>query len=181
MIWLYTYMHSFLKYSFPIWFIIGFFFFGGGVVVAKSCPTLVAPWTVAARLLCPWDSPGKKLQSGLPSPPQRDLPDPGIEATPLTSPAFIGRQILYHQHTWEAPKYFPRKLTQSTDLFKVYIAYKLYFPLLLMAWQDLHYPLTSHIYFSFLFIDEQWTHHCFHFNFTLFISWNNRIESQKGT
>ena len=73
-----------------------FFFFGGGVVVAKSCPTLVTPWTVAARLLCPWDSPGKKLQSGLPSPPQRDLPDPGIEATPLTSPAFIGRQILYH-------------------------------------------------------------------------------------
>ena len=36
-----------------------FFFGGGGVVVIKSCPTLVTPWTVAARLLCPWDFPGK--------------------------------------------------------------------------------------------------------------------------
>ena len=50
-----------------------------------------------------------------------------------------------------------------------------------MDWQDLHYSLISHIYFSLLFIDEQWTHHHLHFNFTLFISWNNRTESQKGT
>ena len=26
-------------------------------LVPKSCQTLVTPWT--ARLLCPWDSPGK--------------------------------------------------------------------------------------------------------------------------
>ena len=32
---------------------------GGGGVVAKSCPTLVIPWTVAPRLLCSWNSPGK--------------------------------------------------------------------------------------------------------------------------
>ena len=28
-------------------------------LVAKSCPTLVTPWTVAARILCLWDFPGK--------------------------------------------------------------------------------------------------------------------------
>ena len=32
--------------------------YGGGLVV-KSCPTLAIPWTVPARPLCPWDSPGK--------------------------------------------------------------------------------------------------------------------------
>ena len=31
----------------------------GGGLVAKSCPTLVTPWTVQpARLFCPLDSPG---------------------------------------------------------------------------------------------------------------------------
>ena len=32
---------------------------GGGGLVAMLCPTLATPWTVACRLLCPWDSPGK--------------------------------------------------------------------------------------------------------------------------
>ena len=32
---------------------------GGGGLVAKSCLTLVIPWTVAARFFCPWGSPGK--------------------------------------------------------------------------------------------------------------------------
>ena len=30
---------------------------GGGGLVTKLCPTLATPW-----LLCPWDSPGKKLE-----------------------------------------------------------------------------------------------------------------------
>ena len=29
------------------------------VLVAKSCSTLVIPWTMPARLLCSWDSPCK--------------------------------------------------------------------------------------------------------------------------
>ena len=42
---------------------------GGGVgvggIVVKSCLTLVTPWTQApARLLCPWDSPGKNTGVG---------------------------------------------------------------------------------------------------------------------
>ena len=28
------------------------------VLVAQSCRLLVTPWTVATRLLCPWDPPG---------------------------------------------------------------------------------------------------------------------------
>ena len=37
------------------------------------------PWTVATRLLCPWDFPGKNTGVGLPFPSSGDLPDPGIE------------------------------------------------------------------------------------------------------
>ena len=38
-------------------------------------------------LLCPWDSPGKNYWSGLPCPPPKDLPDPGIEPASLATPA----------------------------------------------------------------------------------------------
>ena len=50
---------------------------GGGGLVPQSCLTLVIPWTVAARLLCPWDFPGKNTGVGCPS--AGNLPDPGIE------------------------------------------------------------------------------------------------------
>ena len=41
-----------------------------------------------ARLLCPWNFPGKKYWSGLPFPPSGDLPGSGIEPA---SPALAGR------------------------------------------------------------------------------------------
>ena len=34
------------------------------VSVTWSCLLFVTPWTVAARLLCPWDSPGKNTGVG---------------------------------------------------------------------------------------------------------------------
>ena len=34
------------------------------VIVAKLCPSLAAPWSVATRLLCPWDFPGKNTGAG---------------------------------------------------------------------------------------------------------------------
>ena len=37
---------------------------GGFFTIAKSCPTLVTPWTMPATLLCPWDSPGKNTGVG---------------------------------------------------------------------------------------------------------------------
>ena len=46
--------------------------YGGGsglvaklkLLVTQSCLTPVIPWTVSARLLCPWDSPGKNTGVG---------------------------------------------------------------------------------------------------------------------
>ena len=40
--------------------------------------------------------------SGVPFLPPGDLPDPGIEPAPLTSPALAGG-FLPHSTTWEAP------------------------------------------------------------------------------
>ena len=37
---------------------------GGGGLVAKSCPTLGPHGLLPARLLCPWDSPGKNTRVG---------------------------------------------------------------------------------------------------------------------
>ena len=48
---------------------------------SRSCSVLsrvATPWTVPARLLCPWDSPGKKPGVGA-MPFSRDLPDTGIK------------------------------------------------------------------------------------------------------
>ena len=52
---------------------------GGGGLVAKSCPTLVAPWTVARQAPLSMGFSRKEYWSGLPLPSPRDLPDPGIE------------------------------------------------------------------------------------------------------
>ena len=53
--------------------------FGGGGLVAKSCPTLATPWTVACQVLCPWGFSRQEYWNGLPFPSPGDLPDPGIK------------------------------------------------------------------------------------------------------
>ena len=40
-----------------------------------------------ARLLCPWDSPGKNTEVGLLFPPPGDLSNPGFKPTSTVSPA----------------------------------------------------------------------------------------------
>ena len=52
-----------------------------GVVglVAKSCPTLVTPWTVGYQAPLSMGFSKQEYCSGLPFPSPRDLPDPGIE------------------------------------------------------------------------------------------------------
>ena len=73
------------------------------VLVIKSCPTLAIPWTVPARLLCPWDSPGKNIgvlaisSSRGPFRPRNPICNSCISC--------IGRWILYHCTPWEAPPY----------------------------------------------------------------------------
>ena len=39
---------------------------GGCGLFPKLYPTLATPWTVATRLLCPWDSPDKNTRVGCP-------------------------------------------------------------------------------------------------------------------
>ena len=47
-------------------------------LVAKSCLTLVTPWTVARQAPLSMEFSRQENWSGLPCPPQGDLPDPGI-------------------------------------------------------------------------------------------------------
>ena len=53
---------------------------GGGGVVAKSCPTLVTPWTVARQAPLSMGFSRQEYWSGLPFPSAGDFPNPGIEA-----------------------------------------------------------------------------------------------------
>ena len=64
-------------------------------LVTKSCPTLLWPHELPARLLFPWDFPGKNTRVGchfllhfLLQKDPGDLSDPGIEPT---SPSLAGR------------------------------------------------------------------------------------------
>ena len=52
---------------------------GGCGLVAKSCPTLATPWTVACRAPLSVGFSRQEYSSGLPFPSPGDLPDPGIE------------------------------------------------------------------------------------------------------
>ena len=42
--------------------------------------TVLTPWTVAPRLLCPWGFSRQEYWSGLPCSPPGNLPNPGIES-----------------------------------------------------------------------------------------------------
>ena len=53
-------------------------------LVAKSCPTVTAPWTVTCQAPLSMEFSRQEYWSGLPFPSPWDLPDPGIE---LRSPA----------------------------------------------------------------------------------------------
>ena len=52
---------------------------GGGSLVAKSCPTLATPWTVAHQAPLSMGFSRQECWSGLPFPSPGDLPNPGIE------------------------------------------------------------------------------------------------------
>ena len=64
--------------------------FGGGGLVAKSCLTLMTPWTVACQAPLSVGFSSQEYWSGLPFPPPADLPEPGIEPMSLASPALAG-------------------------------------------------------------------------------------------
>ena len=54
------------------------FYFGGGLV-AKSCPTLVIPWTIALQAPLSMGFSRQEYWSGLQFPSPGDLPDSGIK------------------------------------------------------------------------------------------------------
>ena len=53
-------------------------------LIAKSCPTLLTPWTVVCQAPLSLGFASQEYWSGLPFPSPGDLPDPGVE---LGSPA----------------------------------------------------------------------------------------------
>ena len=66
--------------------------FVGGSLVAKLCPILVTPWTVAHQTPLSMEFPRQEYWSRLPFPPPGDLPNPGTGPASLF---YIGRQVLY--------------------------------------------------------------------------------------
>ena len=63
---------------------------GGGGLVAKSCPTLAIPWTVACQAPLSMRFFRKEYWSGFLCPPPGDIPNLGIELSSLTSPTLAG-------------------------------------------------------------------------------------------
>ena len=63
-------------------------------------PTVCNPWTVAARALCPWNSPGKNTAVGCHSLLQ------GLFPTQELNPGLLHcRQLLYHLNHQGSPKF----------------------------------------------------------------------------
>ena len=60
-------------------------------LVAKSCPALATPWTVAGHAPLSMGFPRQEYWSGLPFPSPGDLPDPGIKSISPVAPALAGR------------------------------------------------------------------------------------------
>ena len=63
----------------------------------------VTPWTVVCQAPLPMGFSRQEYWSGLPCPPPRDLPDPGIEPVSLMSPALVDRSFTTSA-TWEAQR-----------------------------------------------------------------------------
>ena len=71
----------------------------------QSCPTLCdsMDFNPPGSFLCPWGFSRQEYWSGLPRPPPRDLPDPGIEPMSPAAPALqVDSLLLSH---WESSMY----------------------------------------------------------------------------
>ena len=71
-------------------------------LVAKPCPTLVTPWTAACQAPLSMGFSRQEYCGGLPCPPPRELPHPGIKPASPVSPALAGK-FFTTSTTWEAP------------------------------------------------------------------------------
>ena len=64
---------------------------GGGGLVAKSCPALVTPWTIAREAPLSMGFSRQEYWSGLPFPFSGNLPNPGLKPR---SPALQADSLL---------------------------------------------------------------------------------------
>ena len=76
-------------------------------LVAKPCPTLVTPWTVACQDPLSMEFSRQEYWSGLPFPPPGDLPDPGIEPR---SPALQADDMHMQSTSCKMPGWINHKL-----------------------------------------------------------------------
>ena len=65
-------------------------------MVLSLVQLFAAPGTAARQARLSMGFSRQEYWSGLPFPPPRDLPDPGIEPTSLVSPALAGRLFPLH-------------------------------------------------------------------------------------
>ena len=78
--------------------------FYDGSLVAKSCPTLATPWTVALQAPLSIGFSRQESWSGLPFPSPEDLLDPGIEPESLALQAdSLPTELI--QPRWSISKY----------------------------------------------------------------------------
>ena len=75
----------------------------------------VTPWTVAARLLCPWDSPGKNTRVGC-----QAFTNPGTEPMSLPSPA-LARRFFTTGMNWEVPWFHYGSSLSSNVLWRSHV------------------------------------------------------------
>ena len=64
-----------------------------GGLVARSCPTLATPWTVAHQAPLSVGFSRQEYWNGFPFPSPGDLPDPGIKLPYPVSPALAGDSL----------------------------------------------------------------------------------------
>ena len=84
---------------------------GGGGLVAKSCPILVTPWTVACQAPLSTGFSRREYWSGLSFLSPEDLPKPGIE---LGSPTL--QKTLYHLSPQGSPMTNLDSILKSRDV-----------------------------------------------------------------
>ena len=71
---------------------------GGGSSVAKSCPTLATPWTVARQAPLSIGFSRQEYWNGLPFSSPGDLPDSGLQPSSLVSSALAFRFFITVPH-----------------------------------------------------------------------------------
>ena len=70
------------------------YIYGGGGLVAKSCPTLATPWTLACQAPLSMGFSRQEYWSGLPFLSPGDLPHPGTEpGSPALQADFLPTEL----------------------------------------------------------------------------------------